>query len=46
MAAGLSNFAKEKTRQNRNEPETAKMAHRQGEEKSFHLRLRYQALHG
>ena len=36
MAAGLSNFAKEKTRQNRNEPETAKMTHCQDVEKGDH----------
>ena len=35
MAASLSNFAKEKTRQNHNEPETAKMTHGQDEEKFF-----------
>jgi hypothetical protein len=35
MAPSLSKFAKEKTRQNRNEPETVKMTHGQGEEKVF-----------
>jgi len=35
MAAGLSNFAKEKTRLNWKEPGTAKMTHGLGEEKVF-----------
>ena len=40
MVAGLSDFAKGKTRQNRNEPGTAKMTHGQGEEKVSHLLVR------
>jgi hypothetical protein len=36
MVAGLSNFAKEKARKNRNEPETAKMTHCQDVEKGDH----------
>ena len=35
MAASLSNFAKEKTRQNRNEPVTAKMTHGTGRRDRF-----------
>jgi hypothetical protein len=45
MAASLSNFAKEKTRQNRNEPETAKMTHGQDEEKFFPSHIRYYAFY-